>query len=519
MASRCPTCGASANPRSEKLDLTIPAAGPQTIARYLQLMDTNEPPAAAELAYAQAAESNTAAQLAGLDEEIAQLKSRLNQLEDERSVLAISHQRSLPIVSPLRRMPPEILSEIFLWTLPSPADLAPGLPMLKTRWVLSQVSRRWREVALSTPSLWSLVSVSDERKADPLPMIQAQVQHARSLKIHFYGSDTGDTKAQTRSFAFLSEHSLRWEELFVRLIPGVVPLMSTLRGRLPSLRRLSIVWGNAESQDGIESIKCFETASSLEDVGFASDFAYIPIPFPTGRLTSYRVEGPLELHLGVLKMAPNIIEARVMVAYDLDQPWPKPSDPAIDMLHLKRLCVTHVEVLDHLRAPSLAEIAINLSSTDENPVDHLDPFFLRSSCAPPRFCVEDSPGLSITERILTKFTFITSFTVLSDSVEVLNAHLSMFAKTPIAFPHLNEISFVSMDPPSFHYPLVLEMLQSRRSAQSALSSAVFVTSKGPGPDPITCLALNALREAGMNILILENSDYWRRLNYESIWVI
>ncbi|KAJ7609116.1 hypothetical protein FB45DRAFT_762837, partial [Roridomyces roridus] len=122
-------------------------------------METNEPPAAADLAYAQAVVSNTAAQLATLDEEIAQLKTRLKQREDERTVVAISHQRSLPIVSPLRRIPPEILSEIFVWTQPLPADLA-GPPILTTRWLLSQVSRRWREIALSTPSLWSLVYVS-----------------------------------------------------------------------------------------------------------------------------------------------------------------------------------------------------------------------------------------------------------------------------------------------------------------------------------------------------------------------
>ncbi|KAJ7604080.1 hypothetical protein FB45DRAFT_1083398 [Roridomyces roridus] len=275
--------------------------------------------------------------------------------------------------------------------------------------------------------------------------------------------------------------------------------MATLRGRLPSLRRLP------------------SNAPSLEDVGFYSDFTYTPIPFPTYRLTSYRVEGPLELHRRVLKMAPNIIEAGIRVSYDLDQPWPEPSDPVIEMLQLKRLYVTHVEVLDHLRAP-LAEITVNLASRDKNPVDHLDPFFPRSSCTPRRFCVEDLPAVPITEEILEKFAFITAFTLLSNNIKTVNAHLSMFAKTPIAFPHLNEISFVSMNSFSFDYPVILKMLQARRSAQSALSSAAFVTSEGPGPDLITVLALNALREAGMNLLILESRRYWRRLIYQSPWV-
>ncbi|KAJ7609092.1 hypothetical protein FB45DRAFT_1127918 [Roridomyces roridus] len=297
-------------------------------------------------------------------------------------------------------MPPEILSEVFLWTVSS----------LMTRWRVSQVSHRWREVVLSTPSLWSLVFVP-RRKAGLLPMIEAQVKRAQSLnlKIHFYGSDAvTESTNQIQLFEFLSEHSLRWEELFVRLAAGMVPLMKKLRGRLPCLRRLSVRWYNAKSQIGVDSIKCFNTASSLEDVELHS-FRCIPIPFPTDRLTSYRVKGPLELHQQVLKMAPNIIEARVVVAFDLDQPWPEPSGPAIDMLHLKRLYVTHIEILDYLRAPSVAELAIDFSTIDGNSaaIDCLEAFLLRSSCRPPQLCVQNFPDVSLTAQILEKYTFIT----------------------------------------------------------------------------------------------------------------
>ncbi|KAJ7609102.1 hypothetical protein FB45DRAFT_1039260 [Roridomyces roridus] len=309
-------------------------------------MHSNEPPAAAELAYAQAVVSNTAAQIGSLDEEIVLLQTRLKQMEDERAALAIYHQRSLPILSPVRRMPPEILSEIF------------------TRWRLSQVSRRWREIALSTPSLWSLVYVSGKRQADPLPMVQAQVQRARDLKIHFYGAQngTGDATARIKLFTFLSEHSVRWEELFLRLTAELVPLLPPLRGRLPSLRRLSIIWHDERSQIGVDSVECFETAPFLEDVEFSSEFRYTPIPFPTDLLTSYRIQGSLESHQHILQMAPNIIEARVAITYGLDQPWPEPIGPTIDMLHLKRLYVTHIEILDYFRAPSLEEISM---STDK----------------------------------------------------------------------------------------------------------------------------------------------------------
>ncbi|KAJ7609028.1 hypothetical protein FB45DRAFT_945154 [Roridomyces roridus] len=520
MESRCPTCGASTNSGSETLDLSV-TAEPRTIARYLQLMDTNEPPAAAELAYTRAVVSNTAAQLAGLDQEIARLKTRLMQLEEERSVLAISHQRSIPIISTLRRMPSEILSEIFLLAQPSPVEPA-GLPSKESPhfpWRFSHVSRRWREIALSTPSLWSLVYVSSRRKVDPLAMIQAQVQRARSLKIHFYASDTQDSTAQIRLFEFLSEHSVRWEEFVVRLIAGLVPLMAKLRGRLPSLRRLSIQWHNAESQIGVDSLKCFETASSLEDVALHSNIGYIPIPFPAHQLTSYRVEGPFELHQRVLKMASNIIEAKVIIACDPEDSWPDSSDQVIDMPRLRRLHVSSAEVLDYLRAPVLAEI-VTSQDDDESPLDRLDAFFQRSSCTPRRLGLAGSPTANTTQEILRKYPFINAlgFIFSNTGVEVADAQLEMLGNAPLVSPQLTEIFFGSLVSNPLDFPLFLRMVQSRRGPESALETAAFLSLQGQHPDLVTRNALDELREAGMNIVTGSHRSYIRRWTYDSPWV-
>ncbi|KAJ7441874.1 hypothetical protein FB451DRAFT_985550, partial [Mycena latifolia] len=93
--------------------------------------------------------------LASLNE-ISQFQDRLQRLKEERASLSTYRTQNHVILSPLRRMPPEVLGEIFSWTVPSVWD---ALTRVKFRvtdspWVLAQISGRWRAVTLSIASLW-----------------------------------------------------------------------------------------------------------------------------------------------------------------------------------------------------------------------------------------------------------------------------------------------------------------------------------------------------------------------------
>ncbi|KAJ7780076.1 hypothetical protein DFH07DRAFT_713672, partial [Mycena maculata] len=122
-----------------------------------RLLATNEPPQAAEIPLVESVVSKTAVRLAFLDAEMARLRDRLNQLDEERTELSDYHARNTGILSPLRRVPPEVLDEIFSWSLPSVTEaLDRGFNTNNSPWVLSHISSRWRAIALSIPSLWSL---------------------------------------------------------------------------------------------------------------------------------------------------------------------------------------------------------------------------------------------------------------------------------------------------------------------------------------------------------------------------
>ncbi|KAJ7239601.1 hypothetical protein B0H12DRAFT_1025164, partial [Mycena haematopus] len=154
----CSGCGALIDAALEELECS-----PGT--RHHALLNSNEVPLDSEVPIIKSTISKLDASLACIEEEIVQLHSRLKQLEAERARLSSCRAQSRTILSPLRRMPPEILGEIFLWTIPLDLDDE----RTYSAWILTHISRRWREIAVSTSPLWSLVVIDFPRKMDPVP--------------------------------------------------------------------------------------------------------------------------------------------------------------------------------------------------------------------------------------------------------------------------------------------------------------------------------------------------------------
>ncbi|KAJ7173419.1 hypothetical protein C8R46DRAFT_871681, partial [Mycena filopes] len=122
-------------------------------------LDSNEPPLDSDLFVIKSTSSQIEARMLTLDEEIAPLRRRLEQLVDERQALVRLRCQNSAISSPLRRIPPEVLAEIFTWTLPATWVLSERerFSCNDSPWLLTHVSRGWRATAISTSSLWSLV--------------------------------------------------------------------------------------------------------------------------------------------------------------------------------------------------------------------------------------------------------------------------------------------------------------------------------------------------------------------------
>ncbi|KAF5375275.1 hypothetical protein D9758_000288 [Tetrapyrgos nigripes] len=95
--------------------------------------------------------------LESLNSEIIRLENALSGLKAERDHLQSYVDQHRNLLSPFRRLPPEIISEIFIRCLPE--DSRPTHSLSETPLLLGTICRNWREVALSTPYLWSCINV------------------------------------------------------------------------------------------------------------------------------------------------------------------------------------------------------------------------------------------------------------------------------------------------------------------------------------------------------------------------
>ncbi|KAJ6561809.1 hypothetical protein B0H19DRAFT_943958 [Mycena capillaripes] len=92
-------------------------------------------------------------ELALLDEETQRRQRSLDELNAKRAILAADIDAHLALLSPIRRIPDDILREIFVSCLPQTHNAV--ISPRKAPLLLCDVTSGWRYVALSTPQLWS----------------------------------------------------------------------------------------------------------------------------------------------------------------------------------------------------------------------------------------------------------------------------------------------------------------------------------------------------------------------------
>ncbi|KAJ7649702.1 hypothetical protein FB45DRAFT_818850 [Roridomyces roridus] len=82
--------------------------------------------------------------------DIGRIEIAMKQLAAKRSQLKVFVQKNSSILSAIRRLPPEILSEIFALCVCGD----PFNPRRRGAWVVARVCRQWRAVAMNTAELW-----------------------------------------------------------------------------------------------------------------------------------------------------------------------------------------------------------------------------------------------------------------------------------------------------------------------------------------------------------------------------
>ncbi|KAF7345523.1 ABC protein [Mycena venus] len=520
-ASLCPHCGAEwlTGPPVEAFDLHV-ASG----TRHYALLNGNTPPEDSETTFIHSIVSDADARLACIDDEISKLQKRVKQLKEKRALVSSYRTQNNGILSPLRRMPPEVLGEIFLWTLPTSTEKLERSKfyLADSPWVLTHICSRWRAISVSIPSLWSLIIIdycAQPHPTYPLSLVEVQIQRAQNLKIHFYGGETNDSRPQIETFQFLSQHSSRWEDLSLGLTSKLVPFLPALRGRIQSLKRLWIQWSSPESQTVTEAIDCFESAPALVDFAVFNEYSFVPIAHPTHQLTRYELDCPWAEHRRILKLAPNLVEVRVVIRFD-SEPWPD-VDAVINLPYLRRLYVSSSDALNYLRAPALEGLSLWVDVDTLLP--HLESFRDRSACSLRRLSLKGFPNAYTTTKILEQLPSITELAIAIDNSDASEgADLIMSALTvshtpgsTVVAPHLRFLLLGCELDGSVDYTAYLEMLKSRWTAENCALNAATLAAEGPGPDSATLHGLHALRREGLDLFLVAG---WKAVDEIEGWV-
>ncbi|KAJ6571189.1 hypothetical protein B0H19DRAFT_908737, partial [Mycena capillaripes] len=114
-------------------------------------LESNDPPTYLETSLLDKAIEDSRARISQLDNAIAALQANVEKHRRLRQATADQIRRGVTILSVVRRIPTDVLTEIFNWTVP---DEARRHATNRCPWVLGRVCSRWRAISISLPELW-----------------------------------------------------------------------------------------------------------------------------------------------------------------------------------------------------------------------------------------------------------------------------------------------------------------------------------------------------------------------------
>lgn len=240
--------------------------------------------------------------LSSVNEQISRLRSALAELEIYREDLHTSLLQHRSVLSAVRRLPPEILGEIFLfaaagcrliWPPTSASDSA--MP-----WLLGKVCSYWRTVAFSLPRLWSEIHM-DVRYQIPLSsstdlydktyesmlrfgekFLQSCLNRSGNEMLTFSIEVDGLRDMAHPLLEILVQHSERWEDVSLHLdIFSHHTVLAPAKNRVPNLRRLHIGTSLSDSMPPTP-LDAFENAPKLKELSLTRiihPFHIIRIPW------------------------------------------------------------------------------------------------------------------------------------------------------------------------------------------------------------------------------------------------
>ncbi|KZT29066.1 hypothetical protein NEOLEDRAFT_696457 [Neolentinus lepideus HHB14362 ss-1] len=204
--------------------------------RLAHLVTSNCLPSEAEAEQARGAIADALQELERVTDEISKLEQRRKELNEHIH----AHKG---IVSPWRRLLPELVIEIMRYCTTS--KLYPSQhPEFENPFTIGQVCSAWRDIALSAPSLWANVDIkvstlSTQSQAEALErLLQRSYPHCLELEVEYQPLQLQlQSPAPLQVIQTIRKFSQRWRSLDIRLTGSLLEALVSSTS-LPNLESL-----------------------------------------------------------------------------------------------------------------------------------------------------------------------------------------------------------------------------------------------------------------------------------------
>lgn len=287
-----------------------------------KLLHCNRPPNPVEADYVSASIREMEARLATIDTAIANARAVLDRLVTEGKSVEEQLHAQRAILSPIRRVPPELISHIFVFCLPSYSDDSEksawgSLALNPFELVLTNVCRRWKDIAFTTPQLWSCINFTLGSESEASDVVRAKTWLARSGKSSLtikLGTDqhwVAEGSDLTVLDMLIAECE-RWVDVDLEVPTELMNHLDVVRGRLPLLHKLSLARLAGPDQylsrwPAVDLTYAFELAPQLRI--YHQRIGAETMSAPSQNLTTIVCDIiEREEILELLRMAPNLLE-------------------------------------------------------------------------------------------------------------------------------------------------------------------------------------------------------------------
>ncbi|KAJ6464586.1 hypothetical protein C8R45DRAFT_1174835 [Mycena sanguinolenta] len=334
------------------------------------------------------------------------------------------------ISSVVQRLPPEILCEVFLWTVPYEctrtlaSEASPTAP-----WWLTHVSQTGRAAARGYAKLWRCIHIKTRRVRStfsacyPLAALKTQPRLSADvppdIKFEKCGRNPEFDHAYAAALlAALVPHSNRWKRLSLSFGLGGrgAYVLSGIRGNLAQLHRLEITDPHVAGRRWPSCTRdIFEDAPQLRATQLMSldpDLDSPLISVPWHQLTELRVRWEAEHFFANMRKAHRVVDCAVdmsegeIFVYAGPRPQPVMDTSVIELPNLRHLFVGGERPLRFLEAPKLR--SLHMQSMFDG--DVVPAFLGRSQC---RFQTLKINGLGL-HKIDSLFTSLREVPTLAN---------------------------------------------------------------------------------------------------------